>query len=291
MKIQCPVCKKSTLNRLLTKNSFTVVQCPNCHFGQLENPPLKKELEKIYSPVYFTAGEMQQQRADTQKKLNFLKRYLSPPAEILDFGCGLGEFLDLAKKNRFKVCGYDISRYAAQFISTHYQIPVSFEKLSEKVFPPNSFDAITAFDVIEHVDNFPEVIELFNLWLKPGGKIFITTPNLCSWDAKIFQKKWYGFSKIPQHINYFSPQALRLTLKKSGFQNIEIKNWGFYRTLEFIIQSLFEEQSSQSKTLIDHKKTSSLGKVLLSLTRTLRINQKELFVPAIEMIGVAQKRI
>ena len=143
--------------------------------------------------------------------------------------------------------------------------------------------------MIEHVDRFLELIGLFNYWIKPGGRIFITTPNICSFDAKIFQKKWYGFSKIPQHVNYFSPQSLRLTLEQKGFQNIKIKNWGFCRSIEFIIQNLSPQQSSWSKTLIDHKKSSILTKGLLSLTRLFKINKKEVFLPVIEMIGIAQK--
>ena len=103
-------------------------------------------------------------------------------------------------------------------------------------------------------------------WLKKGGLIFITTPNIESWDARLLGRYWYGFKKIPEHVNYFSPESIGKVLNNNGFSDIKILSWGFKRSLSFLLNK-------------------GLG-----ITKVPKFLKKfSLFIPGIDMMVVAKK--
>jgi SAM-dependent methyltransferase len=89
-------------------------------------------------------------------------------------------------------------------------------------FPPNSFDVITAFDVLEHVYDPREFLEQVQMWLRPGGIFFAKLPNIDSWEAKIFGTYWYGL-ELPRHLSHFSVESLRNLVCDLGFRETRIK--------------------------------------------------------------------
>lgn len=102
----------------------------------------------------------------------------------------------------------------------------------------NYFDGIVCFDVLEHIVNFQQVIGFFSFWLKKGGYLFITTPKIQSFERRILGRFWYGFKKIPEHINYFSPQSMKIILEDNSFEIIKIKPFGFVRSLDFLLNQI-----------------------------------------------------
>ena len=114
-----------------------------------------------------------------------------------------------------------------------YGVLVKTGQVEANTYAPSSFDLITCFDVIEHIPDFVETLLRLFSWLAPGGRLILTTPNLESWDRKVFGKHWYGFTKLPQHILYFSPRTIHRTLQKAGFTDVFTQQWGFVRSLGF----------------------------------------------------------
>ncbi|OGQ05105.1 MAG: hypothetical protein A2W61_03220 [Deltaproteobacteria bacterium RIFCSPLOWO2_01_44_7] len=103
---------------------------------------------------------------------------LSRGAKILDLGCGTGITVDfLSRRGFLDVYGCDISTTLLE-IGKRKGIKNLF--LIEEVvlpFPSHSFDFVTMFDVIEHMDNYGDNLrEIFRV-LKPGGVVFISYPN------------------------------------------------------------------------------------------------------------------
>jgi len=103
---------------------------------------------------------------DAAKKFEFLQKYLPKNTKVLDFGCGTGDFIKVAKEQQYQCWGYDISKYAAQFVSKKYAVPVVTKKLSKSLFKPNTFDCIVMFDTIEHILDIDLLLNCLNLWLK-----------------------------------------------------------------------------------------------------------------------------
>lgn len=98
-------------------------------------------------------------------------------------------------------------------------------KLSEINFPADYFDVICVQEVIEHVDENPEefLSEIFRI-LRPGGALYLTTPNVNSLTRRLLGAQWRAFHI--EHRFLFTLHIIREILKKNGFRicTFETKN-------------------------------------------------------------------
>ncbi|MEI7509011.1 MAG: class I SAM-dependent methyltransferase, partial [Flavobacterium sp.] len=127
-----------------------------------------------------------------------------PKGRILDIGAGVGDFLQVAKKDGWQTTGIEPSEKAKKIAINK---GVSFvENLSE--LENNSFDIITMWHVLEHVPDLENQIKELKRLLKPNGTILIAVPNFKSFDALHYGKYWAAFD-VPIHLWHFSKKARR----------------------------------------------------------------------------------
>ena len=145
-----------------------------------------------------------------RERIFYLRQFLPSGSSILDFGCGQGIFVKIAKKFGYQVFGYDIDPKAT----------ADFYSLKE--IPNHFFDAVVCFDVIEHVDNPQKILKNIRQKLKPNGLLFLTTPNRLGLAGRIIKNKFWGL--VPQgHKNVFTLSQMEGLLKTAGFKIIEAK--------------------------------------------------------------------
>jgi 2-polyprenyl-6-hydroxyphenyl methylase/3-demethylubiquinone-9 3-methyltransferase len=100
-------------------------------------------------------------------------------AKILDIGCGGGLFLSLLKQKGAQVTGIELSDSRAQYARTRHGLEIDKHPIESDYWQngyAQHFDAVTLWDVIEHV-NYPEqTLEAAAYVLKPGGLLLIDTP-------------------------------------------------------------------------------------------------------------------
>jgi len=153
---------------------------------------------------------------------------------LLDVGCERGYFLDIARQH-FEVTGVETDRdTAAQ--ARGRGVDVFNGTLREADFPDASFDVVTAFHVIEHV-NSPklELAEMFRI-LKPGGLLVLETPNIDTIWFRVFRSHWRQF--IRDHYFFFDPKTMHLLLTSVGFQPLQICTIGKPFNLHFLLARL-----------------------------------------------------
>ena len=105
---------------------------------------------------------------------------LSDEARVLDIGCGAGYGTAELAQRALSATGVDISSDAIVYAAEHYPIPnARFLAASATAipFPSASFDLITAFEVIEHLDNWHELLMEARRVLHPNGMFLVSTPN------------------------------------------------------------------------------------------------------------------
>ncbi len=124
---------------------------------------------------------------------------------ILDVGCGKGEFIWAAQRCGYKAEGLELADQAVA-IAQGLGLPVRKMSLFSDVLDYSQFDLITMFEVIEHVDAPVAIIQRAAELLKPGGVLYITTPNYDSLDRIFLGNQWDVFH--PEHITYFSTMGL-----------------------------------------------------------------------------------
>ena len=133
--------------------------------------------------------------------------------EVLDVGCGLGQFVEVANMSGWIAEGLDLSRGAVDFARRQGVAVRELDFFSEEI-KPNSYDLVTLFEVIEHVPNPTEFLFRAGEVVHPGGLVYLTTPNFASLDRFLLGKDW----KIvhPEHLTYFTPNTLRDLARKTG---------------------------------------------------------------------------
>ncbi len=180
-----------------------------------------------YLPLYLANRE--NSIAERRAHIAAIRRYSPLPARPrhLDVGCALGSMLQSAKTEGWDPVGVETSEFAAKYAVEHTGCPVYAGSLERAAFPSGSFDVVTLMDVIEHVPDPSELIREIYRVLRPGGVIFIVTPNFASFFVRLYGPKAYGVWP-DQHVVYFQPSTMTKLLRKAGFARIIVGSKDFY---------------------------------------------------------------
>lgn len=160
------------------------------------------------------------------EKLRFLENK-THGKKILDVGCGCGFFLLAAKKEGWDATGLDISQPAVNHAKNNLGLEALHSTISEAKFPDNSFDLVTMWDVVEHLDKPSIVFNEIRRILKPSGLLVVETPNVkslihliahVSYKVSLGRLKYFvNRIYIPSHLYYFSRRPLSDMLQRNGF--------------------------------------------------------------------------
>jgi len=147
-------------------------------------------------------------------------RHLGRPAKartLLDVGCGSGAFLGLMREAGWLVRGVDSDPAAAAVARRVSGAAVFAERFEDAPFADCSFDAITLDHVIEHVRAPLESLKRCWRLLRPGGIVWIATPNLDARGHRVFRGNWRPLDP-PRHLIVFTSGSLEQALRRCGFE-------------------------------------------------------------------------
>jgi len=196
-------------------------------------PAVKRLLGRISQAYVTTLANPDHGASRTDRLLAWLLRALPPfrqvvdaryrhlrrPAptanRLLDIGCGSGAFLQRARSLGWDTEGVDFDPRAVAVAQTaglnvHVGSIDAYEGVNE------AFDVVTCNHVIEHVYDPAKLVAAMYRILKPGGQLWIETPNIDSAGHAAFGKAWRGL-ETPRHIVVFNEPSLADLLKRSGF--------------------------------------------------------------------------
>lgn len=138
---------------------------------------------------------------------------------LLDIGCGNGEYLARARQSGWEVFGCDFDSAAvraARASGAEVREGGAEAFLDQK----GTFDAVTLSHIVEHVHDPAGLLSLCLDLLKPGGTLFIDTPNADARGLKLFGRSWRGLEP-PRHLVLFNWRGLEDLMVRSGFENVE----------------------------------------------------------------------
>lgn len=143
-----------------------------------------------------------------------LVRHLSRPAargRLLDVGSGDGSFVAWMRRLGWDAEGLEPDRAAAERAQSA-GVPVTAASLEEVSFEPRSFDAVTMSHVIEHLHDPAAGLEACRSLLRPGGTLWLATPNLAGHGHAVFGRDWIGLDP-PRHLVVFTRESLVRTVE------------------------------------------------------------------------------
>ena len=134
----------------------------------------------------------------------------------LDIGCGNGSYLSYLKRHGWGVEGVDLSGAAARAARDAFDITVRVGGFDDVELAPAAYDWIQMHHVIEHLPNpVASLVRVFEL-LKPGGALYVETPNAESFSLRFCGEFWFPWD-APRHLFVFTPSTLRAALERAGF--------------------------------------------------------------------------
>lgn len=264
---KCPVCNHDRLKAYLSctdytvsRETFKVVQCGSCGFRFTNPRPEENEIGKYYqSEEYISHSDTSKgfvnklylmvRNYTISKKVKLINRLTGNPQpaanNLLDIGCGTGEFLNACKENGWNVTGIEPSEVARKNAEQKYNIiPLSPEKLFE--ISEKKFNVITLWHVLEHVHRLDTTIDRINKILSDEGVLIIAVPNCGSRDAKKYESHWAAWD-LPRHLYHFTKKDIEALFKKFGFKLSEVLPMKFD---SFYVSLLSEKYKTGKSNLI-----------------------------------------
>ncbi|MCY7291094.1 MAG: class I SAM-dependent methyltransferase [Ferruginibacter sp.] len=283
----CPVCKSENIRELfaaedytVSHEKFSVSECLNCTHLFTQNIPAQNEMGKYYaSENYISHSDTQTgiinrlyhlvRKKTLNGKLQLIQKETNKKTgNILDIGCGTGAFLNAMNIAGWESTGLEPDETARKKAQDLYNI---YPQPSAEIFnlPPNRYDAITMWHVLEHVHELHEYVEQLKNLITEKGSIFIAVPNYTSHDAQHYGNAWAAFD-VPRHLYHFSPASMKKLVEQHGLTIKKIKPmWfdSFYVSMLSekykngkgnLLSAFFTGFISNIKTMKNKEKCSSL---------------------------------
>lgn len=158
--------------------------------------------------------------------IKLVRKYIKNNGKNLDYGCGGGYLIEYLIKEGINCEGLDASKDSVEKTKKRLENKENFEGafLSEgninKKIEDNSYDFIFLIETIEHLipDDRKEILEDIFRILKPGGYIFISTPNKEKLDKyKVICPDCGAIFHRVQHVNSYTPDNLSELMNGFGF--------------------------------------------------------------------------
>lgn len=218
--LNCEVCKKEVEQVFKEKfGAYTLWECSVCHvqfWTPMKNPGAEwYEKDERYS--FRNRDPLKTPEVDHRE---FLKDSPTPRGRVLDVGMGTGNFLKFAMASGYQGYGIDFDHDAVSTAEKTFGLKnVCVLDLDGALikFGENFFDAVTLFQVLEHLDQPKESISKIRRLLKPGGYLAISVPYR---NAPDYLKP---HDKPPRHLTRWNRTAMKNFLENQGFEVARMK--------------------------------------------------------------------
>ena len=225
--------------------SWTLSRCKDCSFVFANPCPTQEDLALLYSKVEDPdySSEQYGRTKNFKTILHRIHKYKTGNT-LLDIGAASGIFLNLAQNEGFQVEGIEPSQSLSSQAKEKFNIDlhtISFEQFETK----KRYSIITLLDIIEHVADPAGLIKKASMLLEENGLLVIVTPDIDSWAARIFKRKWWHFR--PPHLHFFNLRTLELLLHSNHFEIISKKRYIWHFSLYYLFTQLLSSKQKNNK--------------------------------------------
>lgn len=234
----CALCGGEMFSPLWRLDGFAFSRCRDCGLIQQNPQPLPGAVLRRYGEEYL-AYEVARQfdYRDLEllalSDLRFEERTAPLVAaarkegrapSILDVGCATGALLAHFRETGWLATGVEACAESAAYGRGHFGLDIRSSTLEEAELPASGFDVIHASHLIEHLNDPAGFLARARGLLRPGGLLFLTTPNADGFQARLLGSAWR--SAINDHLYLFSARTLTSMLERGGFDVEGSLTWG-----------------------------------------------------------------
>ncbi|MEW5984290.1 MAG: class I SAM-dependent methyltransferase [Acidobacteriota bacterium] len=224
----CPTCGARDGRPEIDKDHLTIVRCPSCdtvyvspafdeaHYLAVYGSPAYQEIMRDLGE----ASHLYRVERFGTERVSTMARYLAPDAgpcpEYLDVGCSTGFVVEAARRLGWRARGIDLNPSAVEF-GRRRGLDLQTVALSESGLDGGSLDAVSLFDVLEHLFDPSETLRQCVAALRPGGILYIYVPNYDS-ASRLLMGKDAHFIWPTHHLTYYTPMTARTFLERHGLR-------------------------------------------------------------------------
>jgi 2-polyprenyl-3-methyl-5-hydroxy-6-metoxy-1,4-benzoquinol methylase len=226
----CPACGQSAFKDFLickdytvSKNNFSLVQCSTCTMLATSPRPKDEDLSQYYESTEYVSHTSKANnlvntlyliaRSFTLRKKKKLAQQLVPQkGNLLDIGCGTGDFLQSCLEDNWHCTGVEPGKQPREIAAS--KGIKTFEELSQV---KEKYQLITLWHVLEHVPDLNQTLTTIYNLLDEKGVLLIAVPNHLSYDASVYKAHWAGYD-VPRHLWHFNQQSMERILQNNHFK-------------------------------------------------------------------------
>lgn len=234
----CPVCKSRKVDLYLDGDDNEIslasvgssrtllshgriLRCTSCGLAYRSFRPRDEELGRLYRAADDSKyeAEMPNRWRTARRHKQIIDTYVSGKGSLLDVGCASGAFLQVMREAGWVGDGIEPSE--SQFLRASKLLgePTSIQRCTlQDASLSKDYDLITLWDVLEHVTEPTEFLQLAASHLKRGGYLALNVPRVDSAVARLLSSRWPLL--LAEHLNYFTIPSLRICGESAGLSLI-----------------------------------------------------------------------
>ena len=233
----CALCGERRGRRLYMQAHFPVVKCDGCSLVYADEHFRQSQLQEFYSGDYYERAYVcHPPEIDAKIANDYVRAFerverIMGSGRLLDFGSARGTFLKELQSRGYgenwELSGLDINADEVAMGQASGQA-LTCGTLDSVGFDPESFDVVTSFSVLEHLQRPLEELKKLHRVLRPGGRLLAIIPSgtclilrLAILASRMLGERVRGFTDNvfhEEHLYYFSRQTLRRALEQTGFE-------------------------------------------------------------------------
>lgn len=215
------------IDHYASSQAFYICRCQNCAFQFTQDFPVEEEMGAYYeSPDYISHTDTKQGLMN--KAYHWVRNYMlkskarlvareahRKTGTLLDIGTGTGYFANTMKLQGWQVDAVERNANAREFAKQHFDLDVKPDTELNNL-KQGSYDVITLWHVMEHLQHLNETWDIINNLLTEKGVLIIAAPNCSSFDAKRYGAHWAAYD-VPRHLWHFTPSTIQRLGTKHNF--------------------------------------------------------------------------
>jgi 2-polyprenyl-3-methyl-5-hydroxy-6-metoxy-1,4-benzoquinol methylase len=229
----CPTCGSADARHELDKDHMRLVRCAACDlvyvsptFDEAHYKAVyaSQEYQDIVRDLGIKSHEYRVERFGRERVALMARHLDAPRPRYLDVGCSTGFVVEAARDAGWDASGLDLNPSAVEFGRSR-QLDLRTEALEDAAFEPGSFDAVSLFDVLEHLLDPVQTLRAAVRLLRPGGIVFLYVPNYDS-ASRLLMGKDAHFIWPTHHLNYYTPETIRDLMAREGLDTVYVATEG-----------------------------------------------------------------
>lgn len=228
----CPTCGSTDAAHELDKDHMQLVRCRACDLvyvsptfdeAHYKTVYSSQEYQDIVRDLGIESHAYRVQRFG-RERVRLMQPFVTAAPRYLDVGCSTGFVVEAARDAGWAATGIDLNPSAIEFGRSR-GLDLKSVALEEAGFAANTFDAVSLFDVLEHLLDPLATLRACARLLKAGGIVFLYVPNYDS-ASRLLMGKDAHFIWPTHHLNYYTPSTILDLMRREGLDVVYVATEG-----------------------------------------------------------------